>query len=145
MRRARAPRRTARSYLAGIFSAPRREPPPQPKPKPQAPAQPRQAAAEGTRKADKTDELGGMLSSLGTMLFGTAFMVAVVAITGVVYVRGLIWVAAGVIAYPVLLVLTAIVFMLLIIVPRAIFHNASAWSAFGFLSRFLYSTSRRVF
>jgi hypothetical protein len=140
-----APRRTARSYLAGILRSPRPQTPPERKPKPPPPAQSRESAASGMRKPDTTDELGGMLNSLGTMLFGTAFLVAVLAITGVVYVRGLVWVAAGVIAYPVLLVLTAIVFSLLIIVPRAVFHSASALSAFGFLSRLIYSTSRRVF
>ena len=30
------------------------------------------------------------------------FLVAVMAVTGVVYVRGLIWVAEGVVTYPVL-------------------------------------------
>ena len=139
-----APRRSARSYFARIFSSPRPKEPPQRKPKPQPPAPPR-AAADDIAKPGTTDELGGMLNSLGTMLFGTAFLAAVLAITGVVYVRGLIWVAAGVIAYPVLLVLTAIVFVLLIIVARAMFHSASALSAFGFLSRLIYSTSRRVF
>ena len=91
------------------------------------------------------EELGGVLTSLGAMLYGTAFLVAVMAITGVVYVRGLIWVAEGAIAYPVLLAVTAIVFALLIILPRAIFHSASTWSTFSYLSRLLYSASRRVF
>jgi hypothetical protein len=141
-----APRQSARSYFARMFSSPRPKEPPQrkPQPRPQPPAQPR-AAAQDIRKPEPTDELGGMLNSLGTMLFGTAFVAAVAAITGVVYVRGLIWVDAGVIAYPVMLVLTAIVAVLLIIVARAMFHSASALSALGFLSRFIYSTSRRVF
>lgn len=140
-----APRRSSRSYFARLFSPPRpKEPPPRQKPQPQAPVPPRKAA-QALPTAETTDELGGMLNSLGTMLFGTAFLAAVLAITGVVYVRGLIWVDAGVIAYPVLLVLTAIVFILLIIVARAMFHSASALAALGFLSRLIYSTSRRVF
>jgi hypothetical protein len=89
--------------------------------------------------------LGGALNSLTVMLYGTAFLVAVMAVTGVVYVRGLIWVAEGVVTYPVLLVVTATVFALLIILPRAMFHSASTWRTFNFLSRLLYSASRRVF
>jgi len=114
-----------------------------------APAQSRPIAANVKRMPEIGpeigEELGGVLTSLGAMLYGTAFLVAVMAITGVVYVRGLIWVAEGAIAYPVLLAVTAIVFALLIILPRAIFHSASTWSTFSFLSRLLYSASRRVF
>ena len=139
-----APRRSFRSYFARLFSSPRPKEPPRQKPQPKAPAPPRKAAP-ALPTAETTDELGGMLNSLGTMLFGTAFLAAVLAVTGVVYVRGLIWVDAGVITNPVLLVLTAVVFVLLIIVARAMFHSASALAALGFLSRLIYSTSRRVF
>ena len=110
-----------------------------------APARSAQRAASDKRMPDPGEALGGALNSLTVMLYGTAFLVAVMAVTGVVYVRGLIWVAEGVVTYPVLLVVTATVFSLLIILPRAMFHSASTWTTFNFLSRLLYSASRRVF
>jgi len=85
-----------------------------------------------------------MLNSLSTMLFGTAFLVAVLAITGVIYVRGLIWVAAGLVTYPGLLVVTAAVFGLSLAVTFSIFRAAPTLSAFGLLSRLIHAASRRV-
>ena len=122
-------------YLARIFRSTR----------PPVPARARGTKARGRRAQKPPDELGGMLTSLSTMLFGTAFLVAVLAITGVVYVRGLIWVAAGVITYPGLLVVTAAVFGLSLAVAVSIFRAAPALSAFGFLSRLIHSASRRLF
>jgi len=127
--------KTPSGYWARIFRSPR----------PPAPARARGSKARGRRAQKPPDELGGMLTSLSTMLFGTAFLVAVLAITGVVYVRGLIWVAAGVITYPGLLVVTAAVFGLSLAVAISIFRAAPALSAFGFLSRLIHSASRRVF
>jgi hypothetical protein len=144
---AAAPAKTASRYRFGIFRTrrpgkPREKLPEKPAP---APARSAQRTASDKRMPDPGDALGGALNSLTVMLYGTAFLVAVMAVTGVVYVRGLIWVAEGVVTYPVLLVVTATVFALLIILPRAMFHSASTWRTFNFLSRLLYSASRRVF
>jgi hypothetical protein len=142
-----APAKTASRHVFGIFRTrrpgkPREKLPEKPAP---APARSAQRAASDQRMPDPGEALGGALNSLTVMLYGTAFLVAVMAVTGVVYVRGLIWVAEGVVTYPVLLVVTATVFSLLIILPRAMFHSASTWTTFNFLSRLLYSASRRVF
>jgi hypothetical protein len=142
-----APAKTASRHVFGIFRTrrpgkPREKLPEKPAP---APARSAQRAASDKRMPDPGEALGGALNSLTVMLYGTAFLVAVMAVTGVVYVRGLIWVAEGVVTYPVLLVVTATVFSLLIILPRAMFHSASTWTTFNFLSRLLYSASRRVF
>jgi hypothetical protein len=138
--------KTPSGYLARMFRSPRPPTPPaRPIPSTPAPARARESKARGRRAQKPPDELGGMLASLSTMLFGTAFLVAVSAITGVVYVRGLIWVAAGVITYPGLLVVTAAVFGLSLAVAVSIFRAAPALSAFGFLSRLIHSASRRVF
>jgi hypothetical protein len=138
--------KTPSGYFARIFRSPRPPAPPaKPMPTAPAPVRARERKARGRRAQKPPDELGGMLSSLSTMLFGTAFLVAVLAITGVVYLRGLIWVAAGVITYPGLLVVTAAVFGLSLAVAVSIFRAASALSAFGFLSRLIHSASRRVF
>jgi hypothetical protein len=144
---AAAPAKTASRHVFGIFRArrpgkPREKLPEKPAP---APARSAQRTASDKRMPDPGEALGGALNSLTVMLYGTAFLVAVMAVTGVVYVRGLIWVAEGVVTYPVLLVVTATVFALLIILPRAMFHSASTWTTFNFLSRLLYSASRRVF
>jgi hypothetical protein len=140
-----APAKTAPRYLFGIFRTRRPSKPREKVPEKPAPAISAQRAGGDKRMPDPGEGLGGVLDSLGVMLYGTAFLVAVMAVTGVVYVRGLIWVAEGVVTYPVLLVVTATVFGLLIILSRAMFHSASTWTTFNFLSRLLYSASRRVF
>jgi hypothetical protein len=140
-------RRPASGYIARVFGSPRRAKPVQqtpPAPAP-VPAQAPQGSAGGRPAAKAPDELAGMLNSLRTMLFGTAFLVAVLAFTGVVYVRGLIWVAAGAITYSGLLVVTAAAFILSLAVAVSIFRSASSLPGFGLLSRLIHSASRRVF
>jgi hypothetical protein len=138
-------RRPASGYIARVFGSLRRANPVQQTPPAPAPAQAPQGSAGGRPAAKAPDELAGMLNSLRTMLFGTAFLVAVLAITGVVYVRGLIWVAAGAITYSGLLVVTAAAFILSLAVAVSIFRSASSLPGFGLLSRLIHSASRRVF
>jgi len=139
-------RRPAAGYFGAIIRSPRRgKPPAQQTPPAPAPAQAPEGSAGGRRAANAPDELGGMLNSLRTMLFGTASLVAVLAITGVVYVRGLIWVAAGAITYPGLLVVTAAAFILSLAVTVSIFRSAASLPGFGLLLRLIHSASRRVF
>jgi hypothetical protein len=54
-----------------------------------------------------------------------------------------VWVSEAVIDYPTLLFVTAIVFCLMIVLRLAVFRQTL--SAFGFLSRLIHATSRRVF
>jgi hypothetical protein len=91
------------------------------------------------------DELGGAFNSLGTMLFGIAYISGAFAFTGVMYIRGLLWVENDVIAYPLLLAATAVVLCLLLVPPWALFRQISNLSTNGFLLRLIYSRSRRVF
>jgi hypothetical protein len=139
-------RQPAAGYFTRIFGSLRRgKPPARQTPPAPAPAQAPEGSAGGRRAANAPDELSGMLNSLRTMLFGTASLVAVLAITGVVYVRGLIWVAAGAITYPGLLVVTAAAFILSLAVAVSIFRSAASLPGFGLLSRLIHSASRRVF
>jgi hypothetical protein len=139
-----APAKPAGTFLARIFRRRRPNKPRQRKPEaPALPARPADIVASTKRIPGTTEELGGMLDSLGTMLFGTAFIAAAMAFTGVVYIHGLVWVSEAVIDYPTLLFVTAIVFCLMIVLPLAVFRQTL--SAFGFLSRLIHATSRRVF
>jgi hypothetical protein len=106
---------------------------------------PKPIAASGNRKTNRSEELGGVPHSLGTMLFGIAYIMAAVTFSGVTYIRCIVWVAQGVIGYPTLLVVMAITLGLFIVPPFLIFKKASAVPSFGFLLRFIYSASRRVF
>jgi hypothetical protein len=91
------------------------------------------------------EELGGAVNSLGAMLFSIAYISGAMAFTGVIYIRGLVWVENDVIAYPALLVATALVLCLLTVPPWVMFRRMSALSTNGFLLRSIYSRSRRVF
>jgi len=62
--------------------------------------------------ASATAELDGMLKSVGSMLLGMACIVAMLAFTAVLFIRGLVWVYAEVIGYPTLLAATTIVLCL---------------------------------
>jgi hypothetical protein len=68
------------------------------------------------------EELGGEVNSLGAMLLGIANISGAVAFTGVIYLRGLLWVENGDVAYPVLLAATAFVLCLLMAVPWLMFR-----------------------
>jgi hypothetical protein len=91
------------------------------------------------------EELGGAVNSLGAMLFSIAYISGAMAFTGVIYIRGLVWVENDVIAYPALLVATALVLCLLTVPPWVMFRRMSALSTNGILLRSIYSRSRRVF
>jgi hypothetical protein len=97
------------------------------------------------RKAAGSEELGGVPNSIGAMLLGLAYIMAAVAFAGVTYIRCIVWVAQGVIGYPVLLAVMAITIGLFIVLPYMLFRRTSAMPSSGSLLRFLYSASRRVF
>jgi hypothetical protein len=90
------------------------------------------------------EELGGAINSLGAMLFGIAYVSGAMAFTGVIYIRGLVWVENGVMAYPALLVATALVLCLLAVPPWVLFRRMSTPTS-GYLLRLIYSRSRQVF
>lgn len=103
--------------------------------------------ASGTSEAKTFNafvELGGAPSSLVTMLFATAYIVAALAFIGVTYIHGIVWLYQGVIGYPVLLAIMAVTLALFIIPPVMIFRKASALPTIDVLFRYIHSASRRV-
>jgi hypothetical protein len=93
--------------------------------------------------AKETGELGGMLHSLATMMLALTYCVAALAFTGVVYFRGSVMVTAGIIGYPVLLLMMTAVVCLFVIPPWALFRKTSG-PTIGFLFRAIHSASRQA-
>jgi hypothetical protein len=96
------------------------------------------------RTSNTAEEFGGMLNSLGVMLLGITYLAGVMSFVGVVYIRGLMWVAAGVIAYPVLLIVIAVILCLFIVPPWAIFRKTPPALIIGILLRHIHSAPRRA-
>jgi len=107
-------------------------------------AEPKALAMSGYRKASAPAELGGAPSSLGTMLFATAYVVAALAFTGVTYIRCIVWLYQDVIGYPILLVVMAATLGLFIVPPVMIFRKTSTLPTIDVLLRYIHSASRRV-
>jgi hypothetical protein len=96
------------------------------------------------RTVQTTEQLAGAPNSLGTMFFVIAYAMVAIAFAGLTYIRCRVWIAQGVIGYPMLLFVMAITFALFIVPPVMISRRASPLPRFGFLLRFIYSASRRV-
>ena len=107
-------------------------------------AEPDTVAVSGYREPTASGELGGAPSSLGTMLFATAYIVAALAFTGVTYIRCVVWLYQGVIGYPILLAVMAATLGLFIVPPVMIFRKTSALPTIDVLLRYLHTASRRV-
>lgn len=77
------------------------------------------------RKRDFTtaDELRVMPKALAAMLFGIAYLAAIIAFVGVIYIRGLALVYAHVIDYPILLGAMAILGCLFVPLSRRVFRK----------------------
>jgi hypothetical protein len=73
--------------------------------------------------ASAAAELDEVLKSVGAMLLGMACIVAVLAFTGVIFVRGLVWVYAKVIGYPTLLAATTAVLCLFVLLSWALLRK----------------------
>ena len=76
----------------------------------------------------EADHLGEMPKALAAMLFGTAYLAAIVAFSGVVYLRGLALVYADIIQYPILLGAMAGLGYLLVPLSRAVFRRLRVYS-----------------
>ena len=72
--------------------------------------------------------MGEMPKALAAMLFGTAYLAAIVAFSGVVYLRGLALVYADIIQYPILLGAMAGLGCLLVPLSRAVFRRLRVYS-----------------
>ena len=69
------------------------------------------------------DELDGMPKSLAALLFGIAYLTAIIAFSGVIYIRGLALVYAHIIGYPVLISAMAILGCLFVPLSRKVFRK----------------------
>jgi hypothetical protein len=76
----------------------------------------------------EADRLGEMPKALAAMLFGTAYLAAIIAFSGVVYLRGLALVYADIIQYPILLGAMAGLACLLVPLSRTVFRRLRGYS-----------------
>jgi hypothetical protein len=85
---------------------------------------PQQSRSEVTEAV----QLGEIPKALAAMLFGTAYLAAIIAFSGVIYLRGLALVYADIIQYPILLGAMAILGCLLIPLSRTVFRRLRVYS-----------------
>jgi hypothetical protein len=108
-------------------------------------AQPETTDTSKNLAQNEATDMGEMPELLGVMFIRTAFVVGMMALIGVIYIRGLALVSHNVIGYPVLLVAIAVMLCLFIFLPLAIFRKARIVSGVGFLLGLAYSALRRGF
>jgi len=96
----------------------------------------RPKARDGDRKSGayqkaepaEAERLRNMPKALAAMLFGTAYLAAIVAFSGVVYLRGLALVYADIIQYPILLGAMAALACVLVPLSRSVFRRLRLYS-----------------
>jgi len=88
-----------------------------------APPAPKKESNRKKRDFAAPDELGGMPKALAAMLFGIAYLTAIIAFSGVIYIRGLALVYAHVIGYPVLFGAMVVLVCLLVPLTRRVFRK----------------------
>ena len=96
----------------------------------QPPAKNNQRKSSLPDRSDLTeaDHLGEMPKALAAMLFGTAYLAAIFAFSGVVYLRGLALVYADIIQYPILLGAMVGLGCLFVPLSRAVFRRLRVYS-----------------
>ena len=82
----------------------------------------------GKLRIAEIDALGNMPKALAAMLFGIAYLAAIVGFSGVIYLRGLALVHADIIQYPILLVVMAGLGCLLVPLSRTVFRKLRVYS-----------------
>lgn len=102
------------------------------------------ATIDDRNNAKAPSALGQAPSSLGTMLFELAYVVAALAFTAVTYIRCIVWVYQGIISYPMLLGVMAFTCALFIAPPVIIFRKTSGLPTIDTVWRLIHATSRRV-
>jgi hypothetical protein len=108
-------------------------------------AQPETIDTSKNPAQNEATDMGEMPELLGVMFIRTAFVVGMMALIGVIYIRGLALVSHNVIGYPVLLVAIAVMLCLFIFLPLAIFRKARIVSGARFFLGLAYSALRRGF
>jgi hypothetical protein len=76
----------------------------------------------------EADSLSAMPKALAAMLFGTAYLAAIIAFSGVLYLRGLALVYADIIQYPILLSAMVGLGCLLVPLSRTVFRRLRVYS-----------------
>ena len=84
---------------------------------------PRKSNTSSVVETAEADRLSEMPKALAAMLFGTAYLAAIVAFSGVIYLRGLALVYADIIQYPILLGVMAGLGCLLVPLSRSVFRR----------------------
>jgi hypothetical protein len=95
---------------------------------PRARGDERKSSPYGRSDLTEADHLGEMPKALAAMLFGTAYLAAIIAFSGVVYLRGLALVYADIIQYPILLGAMAGLGCLLVLLSRTVFRKLRIYS-----------------
>jgi hypothetical protein len=88
----------------------------------------RKSSLHGRPGLAETDQLGEMPKALAAMLFGTAYLAAIIGLSGVIYLRGLALVYADIIQYPILLAAMAGLGCLLVPLSRTVFRRLRVYS-----------------
>jgi hypothetical protein len=76
----------------------------------------------------EVDRLRQMPKALAAMLLGTAYLAAIIAFSGVIYLRGLALVYADIIQYPILLGAMAVLGCLLVPLSRSVFRRLRVYT-----------------
>ena len=95
---------------------------------PQARDNERKGSPRGRSDIAEADHLGEMPKAVAAMLFGTAYLAAIIAFSSVVYLRGLALVYADIIQYPILLGAMAGLGCLLVPLSRTVFRRLRVYS-----------------
>jgi hypothetical protein len=95
---------------------------------PRARATDRRISQHGQLDIEDPDHLREMPKALAAMLFGIAYLAAIVAFSGVIYLRGLALVYADIIQYPILLGVMAGLGCLLVPLSRTVFRRLRVYS-----------------
>ncbi len=107
----------------------------QPRLRKQARKQDRNTNQSGRSELAEVDRLRQMPKALAAMLFGTAYLAAVIAFSGVIYLRGLALVYADIIQYPILLGVMAALGCLLIPLSRSVFRRLRVYTRSAAVAR----------
>jgi hypothetical protein len=83
----------------------------------------------------EADRLREMPKALAAMLFGTAYLAAIIGFSGVIYLRGLALVYADIIQYPILLGAMAALGCLLVPLSRSVFRRLRVYTRSAAVAR----------